>query len=209
MRICEHCHEKHESRHVHFCNSCYYGLRRVGKEYQKRISKTSLIGTPCENCQKVREKTEDIENRLCRKCYIQKRYKDNPALHINHKKTCRDYCRKERGTDVNLPLLHAPPGTGYIGPNGYKRICKKELKGHLNAGKKGTMFEHTYVMSQHLCRPLYKHETIHHKNGTRHDNRLENLELRSSHHGAGQRVEDKIEWCKEFLNIYGYDVIKR
>lgn len=82
-------------------------------------------------------------------------------------------------------------------------------RGHPNAGKKGEMFEHTFVMSQYLGRGLHKHETIHHKNGIRHDNRLENLELRSSHHGPGQRVEDKIDWCIEFLNIYGYDVNKR
>lgn len=29
-----------------------------------------------------------------------------------------------------------------------------------------------------------------------------------SYHGPGQKIEDKIECCKEFLKIYGYYVIQ-
>ena len=50
--------------------------------------------------------------------------------------------------------------------------------------------------------------SVHHKNGDRLDNRMENLELWHKGQPAGQRVEDKIEWCIEFLMFYGYKVIK-
>lgn len=80
---------------------------------------------------------------------------------------------------------------------------------HPTAPKKGWVREHKRIMSDYLGRPLNKYETVHHKNGIRDDNRLENLELWTHPHPSGQRVEDIIKWmtrsypaiCKKYLAI--------
>lgn len=69
-------------------------------------------------------------------------------------------------------------------------------------------YEHVLVMEQKIGRRLVKGEIVHHKNGVRDDNRPENLELWNKGQPAGQRVEDRIPYYIEFLEQYGYKVLK-
>jgi hypothetical protein len=82
---------------------------------------------------------------------------------------------------------------------------RKNAKGYIVTtvpGKKEVL-QHRYVMEQHIGRPLKSHETVHHMNGQRDDNRIENLELWSHSQPYGQRVTDKLAWARWFIEQYG------
>lgn len=86
-------------------------------------------------------------------------------------------------------------------PSGYVLVLKDNHKEYKPS--KRYIFEHRKVMELFLGRKLLKHENIHHKNGIKDDNRIENLELWSSSQPRGQRVPDKIKWAVNFLTEQG------
>lgn len=98
------------------------------------------------------------------------------------------YCIK-----CNRCEVHQSYRGGYINHDGYRVIPTHEGK---------TMLEHRFVMEQHLGRKLAFDENIHHLNGVRDDNRIENLELWNTSQPCGQRIADKVRWAKEILARY-------
>jgi hypothetical protein len=142
----------------------------------------------------------------CGKPYVRKR---KPSGFLAASRAARRFCGIDchyAWTREHGQLAHLP---------GYKRRSLRtdgyvEVREIGQRGKPGRWgLEHRVVMEQHLGRRLYPHETVHHRSGDKSDNSIGNLELWSSRHGQGQRVEDKIAFCKSFLSEYGDFAIVR
>lgn len=184
--VCEICGKEFYKAHVkakkskrHYCSlECFYSTFPESK-------KIKLI---CDCCKKEFEiDKEQVDRRKKEKHFC------SSLCNLN-------YCIENK-IPVNNPAWR---GLRVIDINGYASIYVPELSQEKMVYAK----EHRVVMEKLLGRPLKKGENVHHKNGIRDDNRIENLELWSSAHPSGQRVEDKIQWAIWFLSQYGYETIK-
>lgn len=92
------------------------------------------------------------------------------------------------------PKFRQRTGTGYV--------SVKVPKGHPMRMANGYVMEHRLVMAEAIGRPLQKFENVHHINGVKDDNRIENLELWNTYQPAGQRIPDKVSWALEILRLY-------
>jgi hypothetical protein len=122
-------------------------------------------------------------------------------LRASHFKFCaKHYSYLQRTGDPSIkpevirPLRNAPK-------NRRATYTLRYLKNHSLLGT-GRFLEHRIVMAEYLGRKLLTHENIHHGNGNRKDNRIENLELWTVLQPPGQRVIDKINYAKEILATY-------
>jgi len=80
--------------------------------------------------------------------------------------------------------LHKSDDSKYLTAQGYVLIYAPEYSDRPS----GQAFEHRVVMAKHFGRKLERHETVHHINNNKTDNRIENLQLRSGRHGRGAQA---------------------
>lgn len=110
-----------------------------------------------------------------------------------------------RSKEIFGPAHPAWKGGRAVDRNGYVWVW---ARGHPNANKQHRHPEHRLIMEAHLGRYLGKDESVHHKNGIKNDNRIENLELWSRYQPTGQRVQDLVSWAMEVLDKYQEVAVK-
>jgi hypothetical protein len=171
-----------------------------------------------------------IETQVCTHCGIEKKLEDyhkGRGTKNGRLKRCRkcwsirkqelykqQYAAGKFGycEDCNAPLARSPKGRkqphckdcrfgenaynwkgGHITEAGYVMIRRKDGS---------PTFKHRVVMEDYIGRRLTKDETVHHKNGVRNDNRIENLELWVGAHPKGLKIKDAVKWANEILERY-------
>ena len=152
------------------------------------------------------------ENFICASCFKKSTIKQKDLNSFPHKETCKCHrCRIGKGyfKGKNNPMWKGgikKMKTGYI----YVYIDETSPYYSMVAKGVGTGYvaQHRLVIAESIGRPLTKSETVHHKNGLKWDNRIENLELWSSNHHSGQRLEDQIKWAIELLTKNNYTITK-
>lgn len=73
---------------------------------------------------------------------------------------------------------------------------------HPRARTGNYVFEHILVMEEKIGRFLMENENVHHINGVRSDNRIENLELWTKPQPSGVRAIDLLQWARNIVNTY-------
>jgi len=138
----------------------------------------------CVDCNKTRLVRADKNNKRCRSCCG----KMNIVKNVNQEKTAES--NRRRGREQNADKNPNWKG-GYITKKGY-RVLRKNGK---------YIFEHRYVMQEHVGRKLLPTENVHHINGNKADNRIENLELWTRAQPGGVRVSDLIRLYMPLIRI--------
>lgn len=204
---CPRCQQEKPVYRFNRCVKGTYGVqgycRPCNADYHKRWRGKQLRS--CGYCMEIKLQ-EEFRERMCSSCFEAK-------AHWGAKRQCAvaecgravdtrrvdGLCppHRRRATRYGDPCA-GPPLRAVPNPAGYK-----DRQGYIRIRHKGRgRFQHQVVMERKLGRALWPWENVHHRNGIRHDNRPENLELWVRSQPSGQRVSDQVSHAIKILSAY-------
>lgn len=224
QRTCEACGKQFEtwpSQEGRFCS----------RECKRRMQQTPMptkprrgTETPCEVCGKPvyanKGQRENGEGRYCSTaCRVAKQRANTVQKQCvvcgkelllspskAHFQTCSMECQAARRTKRPLDRMHnGKPARK--DRQGYVMVYEPE---HPNKSFKGWQYEHRLVVEKALGRYLASDEAVHHINGTKDDNRLENLQVMDAFDHARLSSQDfrdsinrQLDELAEYKRRYG------
>lgn len=209
------------------CGPCRYEAKLAAERERYKATRPEPKAQlrTCELCGETFSQLRGAPARWCKPCRpevarikAKQWFRDNPDRILNHKSRDPEYMKSYRAKRPPCTAVDClKPGTygdglcdthhsrlmrtGTIAdpkPRQYPRIS---INAHgyrmVLTGPNARIGEHRLVVEAVLGRPLEAHENVHHKNGIRHDNGLQNLEVWVKPQPSGQRPEDLADWVVE------------
>lgn len=132
------------------------------------LRSTYIAHLKCDNCgsEFSRQISKNIDRRRCNNDYS------------HYCSSCPySLLAGEKGRSTKRIKSRERVGERSISDHGYTKIWVSDtytLSDHVHCG---SMYEHTMVMEQHLNRALYDNEVVHHIDGDKQNNQLDNLDV--------------------------------
>ena len=159
-------------RFCKLCNKSFYA-------YRNRIKREQAIFCSRKCLYIFKRKNRTRECKICNKEFLTTNWQEKKGFG----KYCSKICFVKSISGSNSP---AWKGGKRIDNDGYVYLYMPNHPMSLKSTK--CVAEHRLVMSQKLKRLLASDEQVHHKNGIKDDNRLENLEIIKKRPHAGKTI---------------------
>lgn len=160
---------------------------------------SSMTTKTCQEC--LREFNPSSRHRMCPACRA--RAKKHPCS------LCGKPCAYSSNICRSCTSQAGPDNNNWKGGRWRKKagyVMIKVPNHPRSPANSGYVFEHILVMEDNIGRNLLPGENVHHLNGIRDDNRIENLELWTKPQPSGIRAADALSWAYEIIQLYGGSV---